>query len=175
MKFIPYEPKHFNLIHKWHTDEEISQKVGYEKKPTEEETRKLLITWLSDNNRILFLVEHLDKIVGYVTLSEINRLYETATLHTTVGEKEFLHQKSCVGIMDGILKYAFNELKLHRVTTYVMSNNPKLIMTAKKYGWIQEGILKDFIKFNGQRLNYYVFRLLKSEFRKRGDLCQQSL
>ena len=171
MKFISYEPQHFSLIHKWHTNDEISKKIGYDKKPTEEDTKILIDNWLNDKNRVLFLVEHRDKVVGYVTLSEINKQNETATLHTTIGEKEFLRQKSCVGIMDGILKYAFINLGLHRVTTYVMSNNPKLIGTAKKYGWIQEGIIRDIIKLSNQRLNYYIFRMLKTEF-KRGDICQ---
>lgn len=172
MKFISYEPQYFSLIHKWHTDDEISHKVGYENKPTEEETKNLIDNWLNDKNRILFLVEHLDNIVGYVTLSEINRQYETCVLHTTIGEKKFLLNKSCVQFMNNILNYAFKNLKLHRVTTYILSDNPKLIQTAKKYGWKHEGIMREFIKLNGQRLNCHIFRILKNEF-ERGEICQQ--
>lgn len=172
MKFISYESKHFALIHKWHTDEKISPKIGYEQKPTEQETAALLDNWLNDKNRIFLLAEHLGKIIGYATLSEINKQYETATLHTVVGEKEFLRQKSCVKIMDEILRYGFDILKFHRIATYVMSNNLKLIETAKKYGWTEEGILRESIKLNGQRLNCHIFSFLKEEFKNRGGICQ---
>jgi len=137
VKFVAYEPKYFSLIHKWHTDDEISKKIEFENKPTEEETKILIDNWLNDKNRILFLIEHFDKIVGYVTLSEINKQYENTVLHTTIGEKSFLFNKSHLWVMDNILKYAFNNLKMHRVTTYVMSNNRKLIETSKRYGLIQ--------------------------------------
>ena len=172
MNFTPYKPQYFSLIHKWHIDDEINRKIGYDKKPTEQETKSLLDIWLNDEKRVLFLIEHHNQIIGYVTLGEINKQYETAILHTTIGEKKFLGQKVCVEVIDEILDYAFNTLELYRVTTYVMSNNPKLIETAKKYGWTQEGIMKDIIKLNGKRINYNIFRMLKTEFKKRGLICQ---
>ena len=167
LNFVPYKEEYFALIHKWNSDERIYKTIGYQNVPTEEETKQFLDIYLSNQNCI-FSVIITDVPIGYFILSNINNGYNTAELHTTVGDSSLLNKPICVKVIDEILDLCFNKLDFHRITTIVMSNNPKLIKTARKYGWKEEGIMKEMVKLGNERLDYYLFRMLKSEFRRRG-------
>ena len=163
LTFRKYSEDYFPYIAKWNSDDRISRSIGFEKIPTETETHMFVVSCANDRNSIFSVIELMEKPVGYFLLSNINNKHNTAELHVVIGENSnFLG----VQVIDKILDVCFNVLDLHRVTTYVLSDNPKLINTAKKYGWTEEGIMKGMILMNGERLDYHVFRMLKEEFKK---------
>lgn len=161
------------IIHKWHSDPKISTKLGFIRPQSIEDTKNLLSIWQKDPKRKIYLIKHNEAIIGYVMLSEINLEHSYCELHTVVGEIEYIGKSICVDIIDGILDITFNGLKMHRVTTYVLGNNPKLRNTAIKYGWKEEGIIRDFLLCeSGERVNYHIFGILKTEFKRGGIKCQ---
>lgn len=167
MKFVKYEDRHFALIHKWNSQDEISKKIGLEGTPTEEETQSLIDNWTHDPYRIFLLIEHNDKLIGYFTICNINKKYESADIHPTIGEEKYRGSVIGTKLIDEILDLCFNYLKLHRVNAFILGNNPKLIRTAKNYGWTLEGIMKDFYKLRNERIDNYIFRMLDTEFKRR--------
>jgi len=173
MDFIDFDKKYIHHIHRWNNNPLLSGKLGFDEPQSLEATKDLMDNWLIDDNRETFIIIHHDKPIGYVTLVNINKKYGSCELHTVVGEIEFIGQKVCVEVINKILSYAFDVLALNRVSTYSLGNNPKLIKTALKYGWTQEGILRQAVRLNNEYIDYYIFGMLKQEFNQRRQIqCQ---
>lgn len=166
MTFIKYKEEHFAIIHKWNSEERIYKSIGCSNVPTEEETRNLINYYICNRN-FIFSVIFTDRPIGYFLLSNINNVYRTAELHITVGDSSLLGKPICVKVIDEVLDLCFEKLDFHRITTIITSNNPKLIKTARKYGWTEEGIMKELMEINNKRVDCHIFRMLRSEFRRR--------
>jgi len=85
---LPYSQDYLNLIHKWHNDN--YDLIGFNNPQIVNDTQALVNLWLNDTNRKWFFINHKDKIIGYVMLSDINNEYKSCMLHTLIGEKEYI-------------------------------------------------------------------------------------
>jgi len=161
------------LIHKWHNEPRIGPKIGCTKPPDVQETAKLLMVWKKDPARRVFMIEYKGSYIGYVSLSGINLECGFCDLHTIVGETKYLGKPVCVEVVDKILGIAFNEMKMFRVNTYVLGDNPALRKVAIKYGWKEEGIIRKLLlSREGERIDCHLFGMLKNEFKPRRKKCQ---
>jgi RimJ/RimL family protein N-acetyltransferase len=167
MKLISYRQEHFADMLKWHKNDAFTSKIGLPNIIDEEFLDFLIEKIINDTTQKLLIIEHKEAIIGYIFFDNINKEYETCCLHTAVAEKKFQGTPLAIECVDSALKYAFLELGCHRVSTEVMSNNPKLIEQAIKYGFTQEGVKKDAVKINGKRYNLHQFRMIKKEFKER--------
>jgi RimJ/RimL family protein N-acetyltransferase len=176
LKFVEVKDNimdYFGLIHKWHTDPAISQKIGCTHEPSIEDTGRLLLSWKRDSARLIFMIYRGKTEIGYVSLSGINTEHHFCDLHTLVGDHACLGKPVCVSVIDGILDIAFNKMGMERVNTYVLGDNPVLKKTSIKYGWTEEGLMRGlFINRDGQRVDCHIFGMLKKEFKPRRIKCQ---
>ena len=63
-----------------------------------------------------------------------------------------------------ILDYAFNELKLHKVTARVLEYNKASLGLHKSVGFSKEALFRDEVYLNGKFENVVFFGMLESEF-----------
>ncbi len=66
--------------------------------------------------------------------------------------------------MDSVLKYGFEAMGLHRVEAMIGPDNLASIRVSEKFGFKQEGLLRQHYKKDGVSEDSLVFGLLKSEF-----------
>lgn len=62
-----------------------------------------------------------------------------------------------------IINYAFNELKVHRISGMVISYNESSKKVLLKTGFIQEGIMKDNHRIDGIYYDKYIYGILNKE------------
>jgi [ribosomal protein S5]-alanine N-acetyltransferase len=77
---------------------------------------------------------------------------------------DYRHQHMGYGdkILKRMLKFAFEELKLHRVVAEVMPTNFPIIALLKKNGFTQEGIIRQSINVFGQWEDHAIFGLVNN-------------
>ena len=171
IRLIKFSIEYLPLVTQWINDPILNQKIGGEGVLTPNEVRELVTGWAKDKARIYFMVEHRGEVIGQVMLSNINHQHGIAELHTLIGDKRYLGKRPCIETWDAIFEHAFHTLNLHRVYGSVIGNNHKLLKTVKKYGYTEEGVLKEAILLNGNREDIHLVRMLKTEFKKRSVRC----
>ena len=105
-----------------------------------------------------------DAIVGTLNLSQIFRkLFQNAYLgyqlfagHTGNG-----YMTEAVGLA---LRYAFMELKLHRIEASVQPVNKRSIAVLKRNGFAKEGYSKRYLKINGRWRDHERWAILKEDW-----------
>lgn len=69
-------------------------------------------------------------------------------------------------VITSVLHFGFNEMKLHRVEAFVGPENAASLGLMQKFGFQQEGHLREHYKRNGIYEDSLAFSLLKSEYQK---------
>ena len=63
------------------------------------------------------------------------------------------------------LDYGFNNMNLHRVEAFIGSNNEASLKLAAKFGFQNEGVLREHYFYEGRHEDSEAFGLLKSEYK----------
>jgi len=105
-----------------------------------------------------------DRLVGGVGLLNVSPADETAELGIAIFEPEdwgkgFGKEASVLA-----LRYAFNELGLHRVWLTTVSYNERALKLYEKLGFRLEGRARDHIRRDGLRWDLLYMGLLRDEF-----------
>ncbi len=78
-------------------------------------------------------------------------------------------------MIEEILKIAFKELNLHRVSLGVFDFNYSAIACYEKAGFIKEGLLRDARKTGNEYWSLWEMSILENEWREKKQLTNQSL
>jgi ribosomal-protein-alanine N-acetyltransferase len=104
------------------------------------------------------------KLIGCIGLMGISKTHQRAEIGYWVGT-DFWGQGFCTEATKAVVKYAFEQLNLNKITSRHMHVNPASGKVMQKAGMQQEGILrKDFFK-NGQFADMVVYGILKDSYR----------
>jgi ribosomal-protein-alanine N-acetyltransferase len=108
-----------------------------------------------------------DVIVGFFNLSQIARgLLQSAYLGYAVG-KPFAGQGYMRGGIDLVLRYAFADLRLHRVEANIQPGNRASIALAQGAGFRREGFSPRYLKIGGRWRDHERWAILSDEWRAR--------
>lgn len=65
-----------------------------------------------------------------------------------------------------MIEFGFNDLDINRIEAEVMQGNLSSEIVVEKSGFTKEGILRQWMFWNGKHYDMTMFSLLKSEFRQ---------
>jgi RimJ/RimL family protein N-acetyltransferase len=65
------------------------------------------------------------------------------------------------------LRFAFDELNLHRLQLTAFSYNERAVALYEKLGFRQEGVFREFLQRDGRRHDMILFGLLRHEWEQR--------
>lgn len=108
-----------------------------------------------------------DRLVGYVVLYDIYWNLQTANVGIAIGDPAHRGKGYGRDGMQLILRYAFNELNLHRVGLTVLERNHAARHVYESVGFVVEGILRDTDYRDGIRGNDVQMSILAHEWRAR--------
>lgn len=134
---------------KWLNDPEVNNYLGLRVRLGTD--KKFHEAWFdkykNDETREIFMIESDGKIIGQIGLLDINLQDKNADLYILIGEKD--HQGKGFGTeaVKFILSYGFDNLHMHKISLGVHSRNTIAVKLYKKFGFRQEGILKDNILY----------------------------
>ncbi len=106
-------------------------------------------------------------IVGVINLSQIFRgVFQNAYLGYYLGGK-FTGFGFMAEAVDLILRFAFKELKLHRVEANVQPRNLASIAVLQKTGFTKEGFSPKYLKISGRWRDHERWAIIAEDWRKK--------
>lgn len=118
------------------------------------------------HGKLFFQVRRLEdnRLLGFVELGTPAWSRGEAWVGIGLGEREDWGHGYGTDAMQLILRYAFTELNLHRVSLDVFDYNPRAIRSYEKAGFKVEGCVRQAMQREGRRWDYVYMGLLRREW-----------
>lgn len=105
-----------------------------------------------------------DTLIGFVELDDIHWAHGDAWVGIGIGESRYWGNGYGTDAMRILLRYAFNELNLHRVTLGAFEYNPRALRSYEKAGFTIEGRDRRPLHRDGERADVIIMGILREEW-----------
>jgi len=156
---------------RWNRDTEYTRLLDDEpNRPRSVNTHK---TWIEKeleeggDLRYSFTIQTLDhdELIGFIGLFEIQWNHGNCWVGIGLGEREYWGKGYGTDAMRTVLRYAFDELGLNRVTLGVFEYNPRAIRAYEKAGFQHEGRARKVLNRDGERKDILFMGILRDEWK----------
>jgi RimJ/RimL family protein N-acetyltransferase len=133
---------------------------------TETEVAADLEKWAGASDTIVLGIRLLadDRLLGWVGFYEIEWSNQVAWLAVGIGDRTNWDHGYGSDALAVALRYAFNELNLHRVQLDVIETNARAVRVYEKCGFRREGAFREFGQRDGRRYDLILYGLLRQEW-----------
>lgn len=154
------------LLVKWKNDPEIADLVrGAPIHTTFEIECRRFARGLDDQDNLRLMIETLSgKVIGFISLGEIDRDNNKAEVGMLIGEKEFWDKGYGTDGLKTLLNYLFNQMNFNRVGLEVFEYNRRAKRAYEKIGFKVEGILRQGLYRKGSYYDIYLMGIIKKDF-----------
>lgn len=120
-------------------------------------------------DELFFLIRTLeeDLTIGLIGLDGIQWVHGDAWVGIGLGEREYWGKGYGTDAMRILLRYAFEELNLHRLSLSVFEYNSRAIRSYEKVGFVIEGRARQFLNRDGRRYDMIFMGILRDEWKER--------
>jgi len=105
-----------------------------------------------------------DKLIGETGLDVVNWPGRDAFVALGIGETEYWSKGYGTDVMNILLRFAFTEINLRRVSLGVFEYNPRAIRSYEKAGFRHEGRLHRLLNREGRRWDNLFMGILREEW-----------
>ncbi|NOX43172.1 MAG: GNAT family N-acetyltransferase [Gammaproteobacteria bacterium] len=109
----------------------------------------------------------ISEIIGAAFLHSIDTSDKRARYAVGIYNEENWNNGYGQEITQTILRYAFHDLKLHKVDLRVLAYNKRAIASYKKSGFVQEGMLRENAFINNEWHDDIIMGILSHEFHEK--------
>lgn len=133
---------------------------------TQSELGKWLAEVTEDKNTFVFALRPLegDDLLGYVELDGVDWQHGVCGMGLGFGDRAHWGRGYGYEATQLALRYAFDELNLHRVQVTVFSYNRRSLSLVDKVGFQQEGVFRERLRRDGKRHDMLLYGLLRPEW-----------
>lgn len=110
-----------------------------------------------------------DKLIGFVVLMHVDHVHGDAFVGIGIGDGEYRGKGYGSDAMNVVLRFAFLELNLHRVSLDAVSTNTPAIRSYVKVGFVHEGGTRGTEHRGGKREDLVSMGILRSEWQARQE------
>jgi len=154
----------------WHLNSEYCRLLDWD--PARRFSSKTIQKWVEKQyenpNDFSFAIRLLedDRIVGGIGLDGLNWAHRESFVGIGLGQKEDWGKGYGTDAMKIILRYAFTELNLRRVSLDVFEYNPRGIRSYEKAGFVVEGCVRGMVFREGRHWDVIYMGILREEWLK---------
>lgn len=114
----------------------------------------------------MFLIRTLedDRLIGDIGLDSVRNGHGDTFVGIGIGERQYWGKGYGSDAMRLVLRYAFTELNLHRVSLDVFEYNPRAMRSYEKVGFKHEGRLRGVLHRAGRRWDLIFMGILREEW-----------
>ncbi len=138
--------------------------------PSLKQIKQDIQTWLEHDkpNEYAFVIRTLadNRAIGSIGLDGICWSNGDAFVGIGVGDREYWGRGYGTDAMRVILRFAFMELNLHRVSLDVFEYNPRAIRSYEKAGFKVEGRVRQALNRDGRRWDMIFMGILREEWER---------
>lgn len=154
---------------RWFNDPEVRQYLNMFLPLSEAQEERWFERLLEDEKGYVFAIETAEGVhIGNVGLHGIDWKNRKATCGIVIGEKEYWNQGYGADALRTLLRFAFEELNLHRIFLHVFDFNRRAIRCYEKVGFRHEGRLRQARFTEGRYVDELVMGLLQEEWEEMG-------
>ncbi len=154
---------------RWNRDSEFKRLLDFD--PARMHSTKAIKEWMekhmeSEKDTFWFSIRTLedDRLLGDADLAVINWGSRDAFVGLGIGERDFWGKGYGTDAMALILRYAFLELNLRRVTLNVFEYNERAMRSYEKVGFRLEGRQRQIMQREGRRWDILFMGILREEW-----------
>lgn len=173
VRLVAVEPdQRGELDAKWSRDSEYLQLLNFDvavprgTKQSQEWTRRRLEKPSPDHYP--FMIQRLedDQIIGETGLADTLNPHGDCWFYIGIGERAMWGRGYGSDATRVILRFAFQELNMHRVSLGVFEYNARAKHSYEKVGFVEEGRQRAVLHRNGRRWDGFVMGILRDEWEK---------
>jgi len=162
----PLEKRDIELKVKWYNDPAVNKTLIIDEPLELEKSLEWCDRAVQDDSRRDFIIETKDgEPIGLTGLREIDRRHGTAECFCVIGDKSFWGKGIGTQVHSVLIKWAFDELNLHKIWAVVYTNNAAVLRLVEKLGFKIEGTLRQEKYIGGKRIDLLRIGVLRNEFR----------
>lgn len=136
---------------KWINDPEVIRYLSMVFPISMAEEEKWFDDYLKSKDDKIFAIDTKDgKYTGNIGLHKMDWINRKVMLGIMIGEKEYWNKGYGTDALKTTVKFAFEELNMHKVYLSVMDLNERAVRTYEKCGFVKEGISRDDFYKNGK-------------------------
>jgi ribosomal-protein-alanine N-acetyltransferase len=102
------------------------------------------------------------KVIARISLQKFNWVNASAQLKIDIFS-DFKTQLILAELIYAVATLAYEDLSMHRLEWFLLSQDQRFIDVAKTCGFHHDGQLKSYFEFEGTWIDYQVFSLLKTD------------
>lgn len=110
------------------------------------------------------------RLIGFVALFDLYWNHGDTMVAIAIGEKEYQGKGYGTDAMQTMLRYAFLELNLRRVSLNVFEYNPRAIRSYEKCGFVMEGRIRGAMLREGRRWDWFYMGVLREDWLRAQNL-----
>ena len=152
----------------WVNDPEVTEHLNMRypiSRGAEEEWMRAGASKMNGFARPFFAIETKDgRHIGNINFHHTSPEDRSGHLGVMIGDKEYWSKGYGTDAMVTLLRFAFDEMNLHRVDLTVDEDNPRAIACYCKAGFVEEGRLRDVIYSRGRYRDQFYMGVLRDEF-----------
>jgi len=107
-----------------------------------------------------------EKALGVVYLTGIDQLEGSAEFHIMIGDADNRGRGMGSFAIRKMLEHAFMNLNLHRVESYILTDNQASIALHEKNGFVKEGVKREAAYKNGCYKDVVMLSILREEYER---------
>lgn len=136
---------------KWINDPEVTKYLSIVFPISLAEEEKWFEYYLKRKDDRIFAIETKDGThIGNIGLHKIDWLNRKVMLGILIGEKEYWNKGYGTDAVKTAVKFAFEEMNIHKVYLCVMDFNERAVKIYEKCGFTREGVSRDDVYRNGK-------------------------
>ena len=160
--------KDIEEINKWRMDFEVVKESGSNFRYISYEVDEAWYeAYLKRRDTVIecVIVDETDRVLGRISLRDIDYINSKAELGIVVGESG--NQNKGIGnwALNEMLRHAFMNMNLNRVYLSTPENNMRARHLYEKNGFVLEGILRQHHFFDGKYRNYCIYGIIKDQYK----------
>lgn len=145
-------------------DSELVQLTGCKSSFTKDEVKYFFEGCISSNDKYLFLILQNDDIIGETVINEIDFFNKHANFRIAIFKADCRNKGLGTWAIKQTCNFAFNCLRLHRLSLEVFSFNSRAKAVYLKCGFKQEGILREAVRYENSYHDIIVMSILSHEW-----------
>jgi RimJ/RimL family protein N-acetyltransferase len=169
----PVQRADISYFLQWFNDPEVTQYLMMYLPMTEMAEQKFIEDLDSQpaGTNAFFVIEAIEgekrRPIGSLNLHNINPKDHNATFGIAIGDKNYWGKGYGTEAAALIIRYGFEQLNLHRISSGAWSFNARSIKMHLKLGFKEEGRRREAVFKNGAYCDEVIFGLLRDEWQKR--------
>ena len=155
------------LIVKWRNNDRVRHNFVYQELFTKEGHEAWMRTKVASGEVVQFVIceKESGRPIGSVYFRDIDRLQKKAEYGIFIGEDDCTGRGIGTETARLAVRYAREELKLHKLMLRVFADNTAAIKSYRRAGFVQEALLKEEIRVGGQYRDMLLMAVLFEENR----------